>query len=173
MTKKIFYFLFVIFNIFALIYLVYPLPSLPDLPNSVKSNLPGDTVQISHVTAYYTNMSRTEVMNFYKAYYTGLFRINLNHPPEKAKQVIVDTIPSYYLEEIVLPLKESLYRVIMRIFGLSGLPVFQAGHWLWQRPHSVQVPKSSRPFQVKSSILPTPMRSSSPGSSKSTFLPLE
>ena len=109
MTKKIFYFLFVIFNIFALIYLVYPLPSLPDLPNSVKSNLPGDTVQISHVTAYYTNMSRTEVMNFYKAYYTGLFRINLNHPPEKAKQVIVDTIPSYYLEEIVLPLKESLY----------------------------------------------------------------
>ncbi len=41
-------------------------------------------------------------------------------------------------------------------FGDSGLPVFQAGHWLWQRPHSVQVAKSSMAFQVKSSILPRP-----------------
>ena len=44
----------------------------------------------------------------------------------------------------------------MSSFGDSGLPVFQAGHCDWQRPHSVQVAKSSRPFQVKSSILPTP-----------------
>ena len=27
-------------------------------------------------------------------------------------------------------------------FGDSGLPVFQAGHCDWQRPHSVQVAKS-------------------------------
>ena len=38
--------------------------------------------------------------------------------------------------------------------GDRGFPVFQAGHCDWQRPHSVQVAKSSRPFQVKSSILP-------------------
>ena len=37
----------------------------------------------------------------------------------------------------------------------------------WQRPHSVQVAKSSMPFQVKSSILPRPKTSSSSGSSKS------
>ena len=36
--------------------------------------------------------------------------------------------------------------------GDSGFSVFQAGHCDWQRPHSVQVVKSSRPFQVKSSI---------------------
>ncbi len=36
-------------------------------------------------------------------------------------------------------------------FGDSGLPVFQAGHCDWQRPHSVQVVKSSRPFQVNCS----------------------
>jgi hypothetical protein len=30
--------------------------------------------------------------------------------------------------------------------------VFHAGHCDWQRPHSVQVAKSSMPFQVKSSI---------------------
>ena len=44
----------------------------------------------------------------------------------------------------------------MTSLGDSGLPVFQAGHCDWQRPHSVQVAKSSMPFQVKSSILPRP-----------------
>ena len=52
--------------------------------------------------------------------------------------------------------------------GDSGLPVFQAGHWDWQRPHSVQVAKSSMPFQVKSSILPRPKTLSSPRFSTST-----
>ena len=33
-------------------------------------------------------------------------------------------------------------RSMMISFGDSGLPVFQAGHWDWQRPHSVQVAKS-------------------------------
>jgi len=109
MTKKIFISVLIIFNLLAIFYLIKPTPVLPDLPNSAKSDLPGDTVQIKNVSAYFTNMTRTEVMNFYKAYYTGLFRVNLNHPPEKAKEIIVDTIPSYYFEEFVLPFKESLY----------------------------------------------------------------
>ena len=109
MIKKIFIIILVIFNLFAVIYLVSPTPNLPDLVNSTKSNLPGDTVQIKNVSGYFTNMSRTEVMNFYKAYYIGFFRINLNHPPEKAKEIIVNTIPSYYFEEFILPFKESLY----------------------------------------------------------------
>ena len=46
-------------------------------------------------------------------------------------------------------------------FGDSGLPVFHAGHWLWQRPHSVQVAKSSMSLQLKCSTLPTPMIGSS------------
>ncbi|MFA6361762.1 MAG: hypothetical protein WCX33_03070 [Candidatus Shapirobacteria bacterium] len=109
MIKKIFIIILVVFNILAVIYLVSPTPTLPNLVNSAKSNLPGDTVQIENVSGYFTNMSRTEVMNFYKAYYTGFFRINLNHPPEKAKEIIVNTIPSYYFEEFILPFKESLY----------------------------------------------------------------
>ena len=40
---------------------------------------------------------------------------------------------------------------MMSSLGDSGFSVFHAGHWLWQRPHSVHVVKSSRPFQVKSS----------------------
>lgn len=101
--------LLLIFNVFALLYLISPVPKLSDLPNSVKSDEPGDTVQIQNVSAYYTNLSRTEVINFYKANYNGLFRIQLNHPPEKAKNIIRDTIQSYYLEEFVLPYKETLY----------------------------------------------------------------
>ncbi len=109
MLKKISIAVLVVFNIFAILYLISPTPVLPDLPNSAKSDLPGDTTQISNVTAYYTNMSRTEVINFYKAYYSGFPRIILNHPPERAKEIIIDTIQSYYLEEFVLPFKESLY----------------------------------------------------------------
>ena len=109
MIKKIIISFLIIFNLLAVFYLISPAPILPDLPNSAKSDLPGDTVQVSNVSAYFTNMTRTEVMNFYKAYYNGIFRINLNHPPERAKDIIVNTIQSYYLEEFVLPFKESLY----------------------------------------------------------------
>nr|CRL58609.1 hypothetical protein CPGR_05953 [Mycolicibacterium fortuitum subsp. fortuitum DSM 46621 = ATCC 6841 = JCM 6387] len=56
--------------------------------------------------------------------------------------------------------------------GDSGLPVFQAGHCDWQRPHSVHVAMSRLPFQVKSSIRPLPNTASSAGSSKSIFSPL-
>ena len=55
----------------------------------------------------------------------------------------------------------------------SQCPAWNTGKPLWQRPHSVQVLKSSIPFQVKSSILPRPKMSSSPGSSKSIGLPPE
>lgn len=60
---------------------------------------------------------------------------------------------------------------MIRSLGESGLPVFQAGHCDWQRPHSVQVEKSRMPFQEKCSICETPNWSSSPGSSKSIGLP--
>lgn len=109
MIKKVLISLVLLFNFFAVLYLIAPTPTLPDLPNSAKSDLPGDTVQIPNVSAYFTNLTRTEVINFYKANYNGAFRLQLNHPPEKAKEVILDTIQSYYFEEFYLPFKESLY----------------------------------------------------------------
>ena len=47
-------------------------------------------------------------------------------------------------------------RFMMRSFGDRGLSVFQAGQADWQRPHSVQVAKSSICFQLKCPIWPTP-----------------
>jgi hypothetical protein len=101
--------LIVIFNATFLAYLLIPTPVINDLPNSVKSDEPGDTVQLKNVSAFYTNLTRSEVINFYKSTYNAPFLIILNHPPELAKTIIKDTIQSYYFEEFHLPFKESLY----------------------------------------------------------------
>jgi hypothetical protein len=107
--KKILLTLFILFNVLSFVYLISPTPKLPDLPNSLKSTLPGDTTQIENVSAYFTNLSRTEVINFYKVNYPSAFRIKINHPPEKSRDIFVDTIQSYYLEEFIIPFKETLY----------------------------------------------------------------
>lgn len=109
LPPKIITFSLLAFNIFAIYYLLSPLPTLPDLSNSIKSELPGDTVQLKNVKGYFTNQTRTQIINFYLANYHGLFRIHLNHPPEKAKTIFRDTTQSYYLEEIYLPFKETLF----------------------------------------------------------------
>ena len=109
MFKKIFPIFIVLLNALFLTYLLIPTPVLKDLPNSAKSNEPGDTVQLKNVTAFYTNLSRTEVINFYKSAYTSPVLIRLNYPPEYARTIFRDTMQSYYLEEFSLPLKESLY----------------------------------------------------------------
>lgn len=99
-------------------YLIIPGPKLPppDLPQSLKSDEPGDTIQISRVSAYYTEKQRPEVFDFYTQYFSNSGFLNLplptyrlNHPPEFAKEVWVDTKQSYYLEEAVHPLRESLF----------------------------------------------------------------
>jgi len=101
--------LIILFNAISLAYLLIPTPTLKNLPNSAKSDEPGDTVQLKNVSAYYTNLNRNEVINFYKSTYNAPFLIILNHPPELAKTIIKDTIQSYYFEEFHLPFKESLY----------------------------------------------------------------
>src|SRR3989339_150347 len=109
MIKKIFLLFLLGLNILAVLHLTGPSPALPDLPNSIKSDEPGDTVQIPNVGGFYTNQTRAQVINFYQANYNGLWRIHLNHPPEKSRNIIRDTIQSYYLEEFHLPFRESLY----------------------------------------------------------------
>ena len=102
------------------IYLVLPLPSLPQdlpsLPKSIKSNEPGDTTQIANVVAYYTDLSRKEVVDFYYNEFSRssfkdipLITYKLNHPPERIREVLRDTQQSTYVEEIVHPLRESLF----------------------------------------------------------------
>lgn len=109
MIKKILIAIFTVFNLLAVWYLITPPPTIPDLVDSVKSDLPGDTTQLKNVSAYFTNLSRSEVTTFYKANFNGPFRIRLNHPPERSQDVIIDTMQSNYLEEYILPFKESVF----------------------------------------------------------------
>lgn len=100
---------------FLVVYLLIPSPSFPSpLPNSPQSREPGDVKDLSHKRAYFTNMSRAEVMDHYSSvfYLPGLSvipKVRLNYPPEEAFTYIDDQTLSNYLEEFVFPLRESLY----------------------------------------------------------------
>jgi hypothetical protein len=109
-------FAFSVFLLFFFIYLILPAPDIPPLPGSLKSTEPGDTVQVPRVSAYYTDMARRDVTDFYKKNFSKspLFGlplpvITLNHPPEYSRDVIRDQILSSYLEEYVHPFRDSLY----------------------------------------------------------------
>lgn len=99
------------------IYLLLPSPpELPPLSQSLKSVEPGDTTQIPGISAYYTDLSRQEVIDFYQKSFSHssflgipLLTYRLNYPPEYAKQIIRSTQQSSYLEEVVHPLRESLF----------------------------------------------------------------
>ncbi len=90
--------------------------NFPDLPSAVKSIEPGDTVQVKNVSAYYTDMPRKEAVDFYFNYFSRspflnipLITYKLNHPPERIREVLRATQQSTFVEEIVHPLRESVF----------------------------------------------------------------
>jgi len=99
------------------IYLILPPPrEIPALPQSIKSDEPGDTWQIPGISAYYTNLSRQEVIKFYQDHYSSsslfnlpLITYRLNHPPEYFRELIRQTQQVSFFEEIVHPMRESLF----------------------------------------------------------------
>jgi len=97
-------------------YLVLPEPVIPNLTPALKSTEPGDTVQMPGVWAYYTDLSREEVVAFYQQAFAKspflkipLINYRLNHPPEYARETIIDTLKNIFYEELVHPLRESLF----------------------------------------------------------------
>jgi len=111
MNKLLKLLLFFIF-IFLLIYI---LPNSPEFPQpfngSVQSFEPAD-VEDPLRRGYYTNLTRTEVINHYEQEFNRGFNIytpRLNYPPEDAPVFIRDQTKSTFLEEIVHPLRESVY----------------------------------------------------------------
>lgn len=116
MFKKIKILLLLIL-IWGTVYLVLPSPKdFPALPGSIKSIEPGDTVQIENVSAYYTDMSRKEVVDYYLNYFSHspflnipLITYKLNHPPERIREVLRDTQQSTFVEELVHPFWNSVF----------------------------------------------------------------
>lgn len=102
-----------------LLYLILPTPSFPQgLPNSPQSDEKGDSRDLKHQKAYFTDFKREEVMSHYQNELRNISVLGikisvptyrLNYPPEEGKQIIQEQIRTSYLEEIVHPFRESFY----------------------------------------------------------------
>src|SRR3989344_6860342 len=140
--KKIFF----IFSFLLLIYMLWPGPARIDqfkaLPESEKSTLEGDTIQIPNVSAYVSNNFRGFVIPFYSDNYQNLVKLpfpplRLNYPPEYSWTAIKKHTDSTYLEELVYPLRDSLYINGFEPFEENGEPKywgatkFEVGENIW------------------------------------------
>lgn len=99
------------------------------LPDSAKSTLSGDTVEIPNVSGYFSNQFRDFVVPFYvKDYQRNTYfpfpPLRLNHPPEYSWEVIKKHTETTYLEELVYPLRDSLYVNGYETFRPDGTSVF-------------------------------------------------
>lgn len=115
MNKLIKYLVFfVLFLLF--VYEVVPGPEFPPPPpDAIQSHEPADS-ETPLRRAYFTNLSRNEVMSWYRNKFDSVgfgglrfYSINLNYGPEEAQGIIRDQTRSTFLEEIVHPFRESIY----------------------------------------------------------------
>lgn len=126
--------LFVAFSVLLLVYMLWPGPSqisdFAPLPSSSKSTLAGDNIaQVPNVAGYFSDNFREFVVPFYLKTYWGLSRLpfpplRLNHPPEYSWTVIKKHTDSTYIEELVYPLRDSLYVNGFEPFYFDGNPKF-------------------------------------------------
>lgn len=123
-----------IFFILGLVYLLWPGPGnvsdIGQLPNSLKSTEPGDTKENPQRIAFFSNNFRDTVVAFYRNEYQRVNHlpfgpIRINHPPEFAYTAVKDQILSTYLEELVYPMKSSLYVNGFEPFYQDGQPKYK------------------------------------------------
>ncbi len=103
----------------------------------LRSDEPGDTWQNPDQKAFFTDKIRTEVLSeMQTSFGKNLGRFSslsyrLNYRPEEAGEFVRDQLPSYYLEEIIHPLRESLF---VNGWEPKNSPIF------------ADIPKEERPF---------------------------
>ena len=87
----------------------------PPLPDSLKSDEPGDTIQIPNITAYFSDLDRGGITSFYKNAYQNSFflkilpPVRLNYPPQNSRQYVRDQQTTTFLEEYIYPLRGSIF----------------------------------------------------------------
>lgn len=151
-------YLFITFCSLLLIYMLWPGPSnvadFQPLPSSYKSRLEGDTIQIPNVSAYFSNNYRSFVIPFYRQNYLTDMHfpfppLTLNHPPEYSWVVIKKHTDTTYLEELVYPLRDSLYVNGMEPFNPDKTPKywgaipFDEGDHMWDTKVTLRFYNSS------------------------------
>lgn len=113
--KKLVLFLATVIFLIGCVYLASPTPPTPDLDNSVRSDEPGDTWQHPEQKGFYTDKARAEVMSEMRSKFSikilgiTIPSLVLNYRPEESQELVRDQLPSYYLEEIVYPFRDSLF----------------------------------------------------------------
>lgn len=114
--KKTLTALYIVLSAVLLFYVLLPNFDFPvPPPNSLQSQEPADT-EISFRRAYFTDYDRGQVLAWYKnemskSTFFGipLPTYLLNYPPEDAQTIIRDQTRSSYLQEVVHPMRESVY----------------------------------------------------------------
>ncbi len=115
MIKKYKIIVTVVIYLVGFFYMFTPAPNVPDLSNSTRSDESGDTWQHPDQKAFYTNMTRSQVISeiqtkFSNSTLGSLFSsYRLNYPPEESYSLVRDQVPASYLEEIVYPMHSSLF----------------------------------------------------------------
>ncbi|MDP3994873.1 MAG: hypothetical protein Q8P91_03500 [bacterium] len=104
--SKYFKIIFFVSSLLFVVYVARPSPGFPDpLPDALKSTEPAD-LETPLRRGYFTNATRDEVMEHYFNQFRGY---RLNYPPEESGTIIRDQTHSTFLEEIVHPLRESIF----------------------------------------------------------------
>ena len=107
MIKKLGVVTFILFGITLLIYLALPAPDFPDtLWDFQSSNEPADK-ETPLRRGYFTNLTREQLTSHYSEQFD--WGVRLNYPPEEAQTLIRDQTKATFLEEIVHPMRESLF----------------------------------------------------------------
>src|SRR3989344_8476435 len=107
---------YLLFSLVLLFYLSLPSPQFPKpLADVYVSGEPAD-VETPLRRGYYTDYTRDDVLAHYQDQFKNssflgipLPTYRLNYPPEEAQTLIRDQARSTFLEEIVHPLRESIY----------------------------------------------------------------
>ena len=116
MINKIVKTVFIAFFVVGVLYLAIPNYAFPaPPPDSLQSQEPADT-ETPLRRAYFTNYTRDEVLAWYKGQFEAKTALGikipsylLNYPPEEAQTIIRDQTRSIFLQEVVHPMRESLY----------------------------------------------------------------
>lgn len=104
-----------IIYVLGLIYLIPAAPATPDLLPSTRSTEEGDTIQNPDQKGFYTYLTRKEaILQMQSKYALSIFgqkipSYRLNYRPEEAFGMVRDQLKSSYLEEIVYPMRDSLF----------------------------------------------------------------
>lgn len=107
MMKNLVKIAFAIFGIALMVYLIWPAPKFPNtLWDFVSSIEPADK-ETPLRRGYYTNLTREQLISHYTEQFGWGER--LNYPPEEAQTIIRDQTHATFLEEIVHPMRESIF----------------------------------------------------------------